>query len=123
MDTVLLAYQLGGHHNINSSHIILVIFGALLYNLMEVDRLIKSSIKFSFNNWIYRNWIAVIITVVSLASMFMLRDDLKQLMGFDMTNRIGCFLAGFTVHSFTSKLNSFVKIVEEKKNNNNTILQ
>ncbi len=116
MDTTDSVSQLCvAHQSIAPLHIVLVVLGALLHNLMEMDKLIKNDIKFNFWIWLNQNWLAFIITSIALVTMFLLRDELKQVMGFDMSNRIGCFLAGFTVHTFTSKANGIVNIAEGKK--------
>ena len=85
-------------------HIMLAVLGALLFNLIELDRLRKTKSKFSFRIWLRLNWFPLVISALSLVTMFLLREELKDTMGFDMTNRIGCVLAGFTAHTFISKV-------------------
>lgn len=100
---------------IGTTHILLVILGALLFNLMELDRIRRQKKKFSIKIWIHQNWLPVIISTTSLVIMFLLREGLQSIMGFDMTNRLGCFLAGFTVHTFTSKSSSVAGFSQEKQ--------
>ena len=94
---------------IGTTHIALAILGALLYNLMELDKLRKTKKKFVGKTWLFDNWLSMIISTGSLVTMFLLKEDLNQIMGFDMTNRFGCFLAGFTVHTFTTKANNIAR--------------
>ena len=83
-------------------HIVLAVCGALLYNLVRLDKLRKENRKFKFVSWLSDNYISFIISAVSLVAMFLLKDELKDIMGFDMSNRFGCFWAGFTAHTFIS---------------------
>lgn len=103
--------------SIGWSHIALAVLGALLYNLMEFDKLRTSNKKFVLKTFIAQNWPPMLISAVSLVTMFLLKEDLQQVMGFDMTNRRGCFLAGFTVHTFTSKANSIAGFTNGEKKN------
>lgn len=93
---------------VNWQHIALTIIGALMYNLMKLNDAQKIA-DFSFKIWINKNWISYILSSLSLVSMFMLREDLKDMAGFDMSNRLGCFLAGFTCHTFVSMAKSTAK--------------
>jgi len=83
-------------------HIMLTIIGALMVNLVKYDEFKKSGNKLGFLVWIDKNWISLILSSLSLVTMFLLKGELKDIAGFDMSNRLGCFLAGFTAHSFIS---------------------
>jgi len=95
-------------------HYFLAFTGALLYILFELDQLNKQN-KLIFGGWIVDNWIAVLSTVISIIVMFLLKEDLKQIMGFDMTNRLGCFLGGFTAHTLTTKVSRFINSQYKRK--------
>lgn len=90
--------------DIGTMHIALAVCGALLYNLVRLDKLRKQNKKFKFMDWLSENYISLIISAISLVVMFLLRTELKDIMGFDMSNRFGCFWAGFTAHSLISLL-------------------
>jgi hypothetical protein len=95
---------------IGSIHILLTVLGALLYNLIELDRIRrKKDVKFSFFIWINENWLSIIISSIALVVCFLLRGQMQDLMGFDMTNRTGCFFAGFTAHTLISKLRGMAR--------------
>ena len=87
---------------ITYQHIALTIIGALMVNLMNYDEFKKSGNKLGFVVWIDKNWISLIMTTLSIVTMFLLKEELKDVAGFDMANRLGCFLAGFTAHAFVS---------------------
>lgn len=91
---------------VNWQHITLTIIGAMMYNLMKLDDLKKEGWKFNFKIWVEKNWIPVIMSTLSIITMFMLKEELKDVAGFDMSNRLGCFLAGFTAHTFISMVRS-----------------
>lgn len=91
---------------VNWQHVVLTIIGALMYNLMKLDDLKKEGWKFNFKIWVEKNWIPVVLSSLSIVTMFMLKEDLKDIAGFDMSNRLGCFLAGFTAHTFISMARS-----------------
>jgi hypothetical protein len=105
---------------IGTEHVVLAILGALLYNLMELDKLRKNKKKFNGKAWVSSNWLSMIISTGSLITMFLLKEDLNQIMGFDMTNRFGCFLAGFTVHTFTTKANHIAMKTTDGTSDNNS---
>lgn len=87
---------------ITYQHIALTVIGALMVNLMNYDEFKKSGNKLGFVVWIDKNWISLIMTTLSIITMFLLKEELKDVAGFDMANRLGCFLAGFTAHAFVS---------------------
>lgn len=89
---------------VGAVHIGLAVCGALLYNLIRLDRLRKEDKKFRFLTWLHENYISLIISAVSIVVMFWLRGELKDIMGFDMSNRFGCFWAGFTAHTLISEM-------------------
>lgn len=91
---------------ITYQHIALTIIGALMVNLMKYDEFKKSGDKLRFMVWIDKNWIPLILSTLSLITMFLLKGELKDIAGFDMSNRLGCFLAGFTAHAFVSMAKS-----------------
>lgn len=95
-------------------HIALVIIGAFMYNILILQRLIRTKTKFSFKRWIKENWISLIMSGLGIVAAFLLKDELKPIMGFDMTNRVGCFLAGFTIHTIGANLAAFGEIAAKK---------
>jgi hypothetical protein len=88
--------------SITYQHIALTVIGALMVNLMKYDEFKKSGDKLGFVVWIDKNWISLILSTLALITMFLLKSELKDIAGFDMSNRLGCFLAGFTAHAFMS---------------------
>lgn len=93
---------------VNWQHIALTIIGAIMYNLMRLNDAQKIS-DFNWKTWVNKNWISYVLSSLSLVTMFMLKEDLKDMAGFDMSNRLGCFLAGFTCHTFVSMAKSTAK--------------
>jgi hypothetical protein len=87
-------------------HILLTVIGALMVNLMNYDEFKKSGNTLGFIVWLDKNWISLILSSLSLIVMFLLKGELKDIAGFDMSNRLGCFLAGFTAHAFISMAKS-----------------
>jgi hypothetical protein len=91
-------------------HIVLTVLGALLYNLIELDNIRrKKEVKFSILIWISENWLSIIISSIMLVVCFILKGEMKELVGFDMTNKTGCFFAGFTAHTLVSKLRGIAR--------------
>jgi len=89
-------------------HIVLTIIGALMVNLINYDEFKKSGDKLGFFVWIDKNLISLILSFLSLVVIFLLRDELKDIAGFSMNNRVGAFFAGFTIHAFVSMIKSKV---------------
>lgn len=87
---------------ITYQHIALTVIGALMVNLINYDEFKKSGNRLGFLVWFDKNWISLILTALSVVAMFLLKGDLKDITGFDISNRVGCFLAGFTAHAFVS---------------------
>jgi hypothetical protein len=87
-------------------HIALTVIGALMVNLINYDEFKKSGDKLGFLVWVDKNWISLILSSLSLVTMFLLKDELKDIAGFSMNNRVGAFFAGFTTHVFVSMVKS-----------------
>jgi hypothetical protein len=110
---------------ITYQHIALTIIGALIVNLMNYDEFKKSGDRLGFMVWLDKNWISLIMSSLSLVTMFLLKGELKDIAGFDMSNRLGCFLAGFTAHAFVNMAKSasakrFGKTASDTSDSNNT---
>jgi hypothetical protein len=89
-------------------HIALTVIGALMVNLINYDDFKRSGDKLGFLVWIDKNWVSLILSSLSLVTMFLLKDELKDIAGFSMNNRVGAFFAGFTTHVFVSMIKSKV---------------
>lgn len=94
------------------THILLAIIGLFLWAGYEMRKVIIKR-RHEFNIIYYvkdpQNLISYSLSILSLAAMFLLWEEVKTAVGFDMTNKIGCFVAGLTAHSFAVRVGNIAK--------------
>ena len=100
---------------ISPVNMLIAFLGMLLYNLISLRNVLKGKEKFDIKFWWRDNWISLLISFLSLLIIFLMTTEIKEMLGFDLDNKIGCLFAGFTSNTIADKLIAFKKKDEEKK--------
>ena len=88
--------------------IMLACSGVLITILAEIKAIItkikKRGENFLFVYWLKTNVIQLALTGLTLIIMFLLAEDMKEFIGFDICNNIGALISGLSVKAVTNSL-------------------
>jgi hypothetical protein len=79
-----------------------------LNKFMELKK--REGVKFSFGFWIKNNYLKTLLGAIIMTALYIGRDSVKDLIGFDLNNIWGCFLFGWGCQFFIAKVISWTPI-------------